>query len=234
MDTLIHLDPLPSVESSFAIDEHLSEQAGTRLARLWCHRPSLVLGLRDARLPHADEAISHFRSLGFEVHVRTSGGRLVVLDEGVLNVAIAFSGEHLPSVDEGFRLITATFRESIHGLGLDCEVGEIPGSVCAGKYDISIEGRKIAGVSQRRRRAFALLHGFLLVEGTGRQRAQDAITFYDLAGAPPKDAVQPGTMAALSEFQGSCTIQTAARAVEDVLRAIPDPVPSGDGTGWTG
>lgn len=226
MDTLIHLDPLPSVETSFTIDEHLSEQGGSPLARLWRHRPSLILGLRDARLPRADEAIAHFRSLGVEVHVRTSGGRLVVLDEGVLNLAIAFSGEYLPSVDEGFRLITETIREAIHRLGLDCQMGEIPGSICAGKYDISIEGRKVCGVSQRRRRQFALLHAFLLVEGSGTDRTKEAVTFYELAGAPPADSVRQGTMAALGELREGCTVSATTRTLEEVLHAIPaSPLP---------
>ncbi len=227
MDTLIHLDPLPSLESSFAVEDHLSEGPSGAVARIWRHRPSLVLGLRDARLPDADAAIAHFRSQGFDVHVRSSGGRLVVLDEGVLNVALGFSGERLPSVDEGFRLMTDLIRDVIRRCGVDPEVGEIPGSICPGRYDVAVRGRKVAGLSQRRRRDYALVHAFLLVEGTGDAREQLAMQFYSIAHAPVADAVLPGTMAALGEFRSETTIALVVDILQGVLTDLthqPPPV----------
>ena len=221
MDTRVQLTPLASLEASFALDEHLGEGEGRPAGRLWIHGPSLVPGMRDMRLPGADRAVSHFRSLGYEVHVRSSGGRLVVLDEGVLNVAIAFSGDDLPPVEEGFRRMADILAQGLRRLDVPLAVGEVAGSICAGRYDLSSGGRKVAGLSQRRRRRFALIHAFLLVEGTGREREDPARAFYDLAEAAPEDGVRQGSMAALAEVRRAITVRAAADALEGVLEALP-------------
>ncbi len=85
-------------------------------------------------------------------------------------------------------------------IGLERHVGEVAGSICPGSHDVSVAGRRAAGLSQRRRRHFALVHAFLLVEGTGKRREEQAMTFYALAGTPEQDKVAPDTMAALCEL----------------------------------
>ncbi len=172
------------------------------------------------RLPRADAAVAHFRARGYEVHLRSSGGRLVVLDEGVLNVAIAYAGERLPSVEAGFQLMAEVLSQALGELGLEPLVGEVAGSICSGRYDLSLGGRKVAGLSQRRRRNFALVHAFLLVEGEGRLREDLAASFYQLAGASPEEGVWPGTMAALAEFRHGMTIALAAEALSGVLTRL--------------
>jgi octanoyl-[GcvH]:protein N-octanoyltransferase len=190
------------------------------MGRLWLHRRSLVPGLLDRRLPRAEESFAYFRSQGYEVHLRSSGGRLVVLDEGVLNVAIAYSGERLPSVEQGFQTMADVLGGAIRSLGLEPLVGEVEGSICAGRYDLSIGGRKVAGLSQRRRRDFALIHAFLLVEGDGRQREALAAAFYHLAWGPEVVRIRRGSMAALAELRGGITMAAAARSLADVLRFL--------------
>ncbi len=212
--------PLASLEASFAIDEHLVAGDGQAKGRLWLHGPSLVPGMRDMRLPHAQEAVARFQARGYEVHLRSSGGRLVVLDEGVLNVAIAYAGADLPQIEPGFHLMADLIGQSLGSMGLQPLVGEVAGSICAGRYDLSLDGRKVAGLSQRRRRNFALIHAFLLVEGTGQSREELAADFYAAAGATSEESVRPGTMAALAEFHGDITVARASerlRAALDVL-----------------
>ncbi len=176
--------------------------------------------MRDMRLPGAEDAVRHFRSLGYEVHLRSSGGRLVVLDEGVLNVAIAYAGEALPGIEPGFQLMAGVLSEALGDLGLEPVVGEVAGSICAGRYDLSIGGRKVAGLSQRRRRNFALIHAFLLVEGDGKGREDLAASFYGLARASAEEGIRPGTMAALQEFRHDMTVGMAVDALMRVLTRL--------------
>jgi octanoyl-[GcvH]:protein N-octanoyltransferase len=190
------------------------------MARLWLHGPGLVPGMRDMRLPGAEDAVRHFRSLGYEVHLRSSGGRLVVLDEGVLNVAIAYAGEDLPGIEPGFQLMAGVLATALGDLGLDPAVGEVAGSICAGRYDLAVAGRKVAGLSQRRRRNFALIHAFLLVEGDGSSREDIAASFYRLAGASPEEGIRRGTMAALRELRHDVTLAMAADALMQVLTRL--------------
>ena len=193
---------------------------GESLARLWLHGPGLVPGMRDMRLPGADAAVAHFRSQGYDVHLRSSGGRLVVLDPGVLNVAIAYAGEGLPGVEQGFGLMADVLGRALGALGLASEVGEVEGSICAGRYDLAIGGRKVAGLSQRRRRNFALVHAFLLVEGSGEERERIANAFYALAGATERESIRPASMTTLAERLAGITVARAADAIGGVLRAL--------------
>lgn len=193
----IHVPEAGTLADHLAKDEHL---AG-RHARIWTvSRPGVVLGLRDTRLPRLEEATALLARQGFEVHVRASGGRLVVQDPGVLNVAFAYAGEELPTLEALFAEMTDLLARFAGGFGLAVDVGEVPGSICAGSSDLAVGGRKVAGLSQRRRRTFALVHAFILVEGTGEERLRTADAFYRAAGASPAEGVRPGTMVALSEL----------------------------------
>src|SRR5690606_2619548 len=84
---------------------------------------------------------------------------------------------------------------------------EIVGSYCPGSYDLSIGGRKFAGISQRRIRKGIAVQVYLCVEGSGSERAELIREVYEtgLQGAETKfvyPAIQPETMASLSELLG--------------------------------
>lgn len=197
MNLLLHLDPLPTLHQSLQVDENLP--GGT--ARLWRHGPGVVLGLQDMRLPDAEAGFRRLAEDGFDVYVRASGGRLVVLDEGILNIAIGFSGDELPTIDAAFTLMGDLLTHALAALGLETVSGEVPGSICAGRSDLSVSGLKVAGLSQRRRRSFALVHAFLLVTGTGASRCEVARAFYRLAGGSA-DMVRRDSMASVEELTG--------------------------------
>jgi len=220
MDTRLDLVPRPTLAESFAADEHLAEGEGTACARLWRHGPAIVAGGLDMRLPRAQEALAELHATGRDVHVRSSGGRLVVLDGGVLNIALAFSGTAPPGIDGGFRLLADLLCRALERLALPPSVGEVRGAICPGRHDIAVGGRKVAGLAQRRRRNFALLHAFLLVEGRGRERERVARDFYRLAGAPPEQTVLEGSMAALAELRRDVSLEGAAGVLQDLLRDL--------------
>jgi octanoyl-[GcvH]:protein N-octanoyltransferase len=84
------------VLNAFARDELLCRRAGASgaaLLHLWRHPRAFVLGLRDSRLPAADEAQRWLHELGYSTAVRNSGGAAVPLDLGVLNVSLVLPKE---------------------------------------------------------------------------------------------------------------------------------------------
>ncbi len=193
----IHIPESGTLAWHLKRDEHLSGGH----ARIWTvERPGVVLGLRDTRLPFVEEAKDLLVRQGFEVHLRASGGRLVVQDPGVLNVAFAYEGDALPSLEALFAEMTGALLHLFGELGVRARQGEVPGSICAGSTDLSAGGRKIAGLSQRRRRGFALVHAFILAGGTGAERLGVAETFYRAAGAKAGEGVAEGSMVALSQL----------------------------------
>ena len=55
---------------------------------------------------------------------------------------------------------------------VEIEAKEIVGSYCPGSYDLSIAGKKFAGISQRRIRNGVAVQIYLCVSGSGQERAQ--------------------------------------------------------------
>ena len=55
---------------------------------------------------------------------------------------------------------------------IEIEAREIVGSYCPGSYDLSIKGKKFAGISQRRIRKGVAVQIYLCVNGSGSERAE--------------------------------------------------------------
>ena len=199
-----------SALESFAADDTLCHLVGQQMSmpvvRTWVHAPTVVLGIQDHRLPHIADAIPVLENAGYNVIVRNSGGLAVVLDEGVLNISLVLS-EHDSSIDipAGYEVMLAFVRRLFPEAADRIEAYEIVGSYCPGSYDLSIGGRKFAGISQRRLRQGIAVQIYLCVEGSGAERAELIRDFYNtgLQGEETKftyPSIQPEVMASLSEL----------------------------------
>lgn len=199
-----------SALESFAADDLLCELVGSGQSaptiRTWVHDKQVVLGIQDHRLPHIGEANQLLKERGYTPIVRNSGGLAVVLDAGVLNVSVVLSEkESAIDIPEGYEMMLELVRMLFPEAAIDAY--EIVGSYCPGSYDLSIGGRKFAGISQRRIRKGIAVQVYLCVEGSGSERAELIRDFYEtgLQGAETKfvyPAIQPETMASLSELLG--------------------------------
>src|SRR5690606_18103662 len=119
----------------------------------------------------------YLQSQGYHPIVRNSGGLAVVLDAGVLNISLVVSEKEsaidIPAgYDMMLELVQALFPEA------PIDAYEIVGSYCPGSYDLSIGGKKFAGISQRRIRKGIAVQVYLCVEGSGAARAELIRNFY--------------------------------------------------------
>jgi octanoyl-[GcvH]:protein N-octanoyltransferase len=157
------------------------------------------------------------RQQGFEPIVRNSGGLAVVLDEGVLNISLIFpEKEKGIDINRGYDAMWELVKQMFADFGQEIEAREIIGSYCPGSYDLSIGGKKFAGISQRRLRKGVAVQIYLGVEKSGGRRAELIRDFYSLAlkGKETKfiyPEVQPEVMASLTELLGT------QLTVQDVL-----------------
>lgn len=195
---------------SFGTDDTLCASVGAgeapATARTWVHHNTVVLGIQDTRLPFLQEGIQFLQEHGYQVIVRNSGGLAVVLDEGVLNISLIF-----PEVEKGidinrgydtmWQLIQQMFADFPHQI----EAREIIGSYCPGSYDLSIEGKKFAGISQRRLKKGVAVQIYLCVNGSGQKRAELVKQFYKQAKQEEETKfaypeIVPEVMASLEEL----------------------------------
>ncbi|MFS0575932.1 lipoate--protein ligase family protein [Sporosarcina sp. 179-K 3D1 HS] len=224
-----------SALESFAADDTLCHLVGQQLSvpavRTWVHENTIVLGIQDHRLPHVGDAIRMLEERGYRVIVRNSGGLAVVLDGGVLNISIVLSErEGAIDIPAGYETMLEFVRLLFPEVGNRIEAYEIVGSYCPGSYDLSIGGRKFAGISQRRLRSGIAVQVYLCVEGSGSARAEIIRDVYDigLQGESTKfryPSIQPEVMASLEELLGiPLTVADVMIRVQTVLNGLTDRV----------
>ncbi|HLR81316.1 MAG TPA: lipoate--protein ligase family protein [Bacillota bacterium] len=196
--------------TSFAIDDALLDRADDRSTasmRLWVHPKTIVLGIVDTRVPYIHEGVNMLADQGYHVIVRNSGGLAVALDEGVLNVSLILPDVKKFSIYDCYEAMVQFVQYMLSDLTNDIEAYEIVGSYCPGDYDLSIHGKKFAGISQRRIKNGAAVQIYLDVEGNTQKRATLIRKFYDVSIKNESTrfnypTVNPQTMASLSELLG--------------------------------
>src|SRR5699024_2851370 len=168
--------------TSFAIDDALALSVSHKLSppviRMWTHPKTVVLGIPDSRLPFVKDGVRMLQAEGYHVIVRNSGGLAVALDEGVLNISLVLPDTRRLSIDEGYEAMLHFIQHMLKDITTDIQAYEIVGSYCPGDYDLSIDGIKFAGISQRRVRDGAAIQIYLDVEGNSLRRAELIRDFY--------------------------------------------------------
>ncbi len=227
-----------SALESFAADDTLCQLVGQQMSqptvRTWVHDRTVVLGIQDHRLPHIEEATTMLEQAGYQSIVRNSGGLAVVLDEGVLNISIILS-EQRSAIDipEGYELMLAFVQMLFPEVADRIKAYEIVGSYCPGSYDLSIDGRKFAGISQRRLRQGIAVQVYLCIEGSGAQRAQLIQKLYEigLQNTTTKfnyPVIKPEVMASLTELLGvPLTVSDVVIRIQHLLRQLSSTVDVG-------
>ncbi|AXI10667.1 octanoyltransferase [Oceanobacillus zhaokaii] len=213
--------------TSFAVDDALatcvSNGESAPVMRLWVHPKTVVLGIPDAKLPYIDEGVPFLTQQGYHTVIRNSGGLAVVLDEGVLNLSLVIPGVHDLSIHDCYEAMVSFVQYMLRDLTDKIEAYEIVGSYCPGDYDLSINGKKFAGISQRRIKDGAAIQIYLDVEGNSEERASLIRDFYKISKKEEQTkfvypTVDPDVMASLSELLGQkLTVEEMKERVHSAL-----------------
>ncbi|WP_246943777.1 lipoate--protein ligase family protein [Bacillus pinisoli] len=225
------LGSLFEAKQSFAIDDTLCASVGKNSSpatlRSWVHHQTIVLGIQDTKLPHLQEAVSFLHSKGYHVIVRNSGGLAVVLDQDVLNLSLIFPDtEKGIDINRGYDAMVDLISYLLAEYDVTFEAREIVGSYCPGSYDLSINGKKFAGISQRRLRGGIAVQIYLCVSGSGSDRAEIIKQFYERGKGEVQTKISfptivPSTMASLSELlHVNLTIPTIMFSVLTTLKKL--------------
>jgi octanoyl-[GcvH]:protein N-octanoyltransferase len=149
------------------------------------HRPGreVAFGRQDLASPGYAAAAEASRAAGFAAVERLAGGRAAVFHEGTIAIARAYADPQPPKrtyarFEEMADLIAAALR----GLGVEAQVGEVPGEYCPGAYSVNARGAaKLAGIGQRMIRGGAHMGGVVVASG-GREIADVLIPVYEALG----------------------------------------------------
>lgn len=202
-------DPL----SHFALDDallRLINRDGSKPAlHFWPIDSLIILGMMDTKLPHLEAGLRYLQDEGWPVLVRPAGGLAVVADPGVLNFSFILPepDEAKLSIEEGYEVMLTFIRRLFAPFGKEISAHEVSDSYCPGDYDLSIDGRKFAGIAQRRFKRGIGIMIYLSVEGDQERRGRMIRTFYERGrqGEETKwhyPEVNPASMANLSDLLG--------------------------------
>lgn len=171
--------------SSFAIDDAIATAVGAAdsptTIRLWVHDETVVLGIPDMRLPYIEEGINIIKQHNFYPIVRNSGGLAVALDKGVLNISLIFPNNQITSIHSSYDMMFNFITKVLKNYTTKIQAYEIVGSFCPGDYDLSVDGIKFAGISQRRVRNGVSVQIYIDVCGNSSHRAKIVKDFYEIS-----------------------------------------------------
>jgi lipoate-protein ligase A len=177
---------------NMAVDEAILEHIGRRESiptlRLYAWQPAcLSLGYAQ---PFADVDVARLKERGWEVVRRPTGGRAILHTDELTYSVIAPADEPrvAGSVLESYNRLAGALLEAVSILGLPVELKaeegsnhETPNPVCfevPSAYEITVNGKKLIGSAQARRREGVLQHGSLPLTGN-LTRITEALTFAD-------------------------------------------------------
>lgn len=205
LDVFVHTDLL--IEQT--------DRTNNPLLHFWSFDKTIILGMKDTRVPDFYAGLDSIDRTGYSPLIRSAGGLAVVADTGVLNISLILtnSQENRLTIDSGYKIMTDLIYETLQTIiaqyspASDLEFGvyEIPNSYCPGEFDLSIGGKKFAGIAQRRIKNGVAIMIYLSVNGNQTLRGELVRDFYrsslkgefGKAGFPPVD---PATMANLSDL----------------------------------
>lgn len=148
------------------------------LIHFWTLPPTLILGLKDRHLFDLPAGLATVTQSGYDHFLRNSGGLAVVSDGGILNVSLFVPQTTKRfSVDEGYELMKSLIHLTFPTLAI--ESYEITRSYCPGDYDLSVGGKKIAGISQRRNANALVVMAYISVTGDQQFRGRMVRDFYE-------------------------------------------------------
>lgn len=190
----------------FALTDLLTEFSGKQqqpIIHFWQLPQTLILGMKDSRVPDLTEAVQTVHQQGYHVILRNAGGLGVINDSGILNVSLILpkTPGTLHSIDDGYQAMVDWLKATPYGS--DLEIGEVPDSYCPGKFDLSLKDQKIAGIAQRRVKDGIAIMMYLSIHGNQQARGEIVRSFYQSGlkkafgqGYPP---VNPASMTTLAD-----------------------------------
>ena len=190
--------------------------------RLYRPAPTLAFGRLDALRPGFGEAGEAARDAGFQPIVRLAGGHAAAYHEqSLIYEEIVAQRDVTAGLHDRFRDAADLLAGALTGLGVETQVGEIPGEYCPGAYTVSAAGRlKLVGSAQRAVRGGALLSAFILVGDGDRLRAG----LFDVYRAL-EIAWQPAAAGALEDVAPGVTLPAVEAAVLAARREDVELIP---------
>ena len=155
----------------------------------WQSARGLCITRKEHRLPHFAKAQADLTAKGHELATRRSGGTVVAQGDGILNITQLSLHTGPRNIGGSYMRFCENMQARFKALGFETEIGPVTGSYCDGDYNLILDGKKLAGTSQRwvkgPDKAFITLnHAVILVTENGQAATQRVNDFHAIADGP--------------------------------------------------
>ena len=177
---------------------------------------------------------------GWPVVERQSGGGVTPLSLGVLNLSVVIkpiSREPGPlRIEQGYRFLCGLLVDAAQAMGMaQVAVGAVNGAFCDGRYNLTVDGLKVAGTAQRWRTLPAqnggvavLAHAAIMVDAQVSRLSNVVNQFYSACGIEKQcDAQSHSSLFSSLERQGksrTLTVDDVAAVLRDTCSKRPDRI----------
>lgn len=191
--SVVCLDDFETAELGLARQEQLAEEIThdcQRVLLVWQAPQALIVGRSDTRLPRFAVAANQLLAEGWPVLIRRSGGSACPVSTNTLQIALARTATTEITIDSAYAELTGLIRTVLESYGMKVETCGRPSAFCPGRYDLSINGRKVAGLSQHWRqcngRITVTTASALTVAEDPEELARIVNLFYRIADGPER------------------------------------------------
>ncbi len=154
---------------SHALVRAVGDGRMTESFRLHRTGPVVAFGRHDRVSPGYLAAVESARRAGYLPVERLAGGRAAVFHQDTIAFSWAVPDPRpRDRIGERFRAVSTLLADAFRDLGIESDIGELPGEYCPGAYSIHTGGRKVMGVGQRLVRGAAHVGGVIVVDGGRR------------------------------------------------------------------
>lgn len=203
----------------------VNRQSESGMLHFWPMEKTLILGMMDRQVSQFKNGLDFIRQAGYTPIIRSLGGLAVVADRGVLNITLILPNPlgYKLDLQQSYQVMVDVIRQALADFPVEVVSGEIRASYCPGTYDLSINGRKFAGLAQRIYQNAIAISAYISVFGNQDSRGRLVVGFYQASFAsqavPERfPQIDPASMATLSELVGKeLTIEGMKERIESVL-----------------
>lgn len=154
------------------------------IVHFWTLENTVILGHMDTKLKSLKKGLEVIDKHQYNYFFRNAGGLGVISDEGIINLGFYFPDAAEVSIQDAYQQVADFIGEMLEKLDVSITTGEIIDSYCPGSYDLSINGKKIAGIAQRRAKGGVSILLYLSLNGNQERRGELMRDFYQVANQP--------------------------------------------------
>lgn len=214
---------------STAIDEYMIRHVkdDEMVLHMFQHT-GINMGYDDLHLKNFEKGLEFYRTQKERVVLRSSGGRSIVADDGVLSLSLIYRSHQ--SMDENYHFFSQFIMDALRPITKNIDVGEVVGACCPGKTDMSINNKKFCGTAQRKVKDGVALVCYISINGDQDRRNKLIKGFYDACG-DDKVFIDENAMDSLSNLLNkTITVEEVVRLFEKQLARHTDVMIYNDDT----